>query len=213
MELLSKLFLINQKSNKIVLFVSLYCLFLLLLRAKIMQSFYLFFLIWNLILAVIPHLITSYLMTLKNIENKKVVLFVMLFVWLLFLPNSFYIITDLMHIVNSKKQTFWFDLILISSYSLVGFMLGLLSLLDFERIITRVFPQKIVSFTIPIICLLSGFGIYLGRILRFNSWEIISNPRDLILDSLQTALSTESILFIFNFGIFIYITLVIKKKL
>jgi uncharacterized membrane protein len=213
MELLSKLFLINQKSNKIVLFVSLYCLFLLLLRAKIMQSFYLFFLIWNLILAVIPHLITSYLMTLKNIENKKVVLFVMLFVWLLFLPNSFYIITDLMHIVNSKKQTFWFDLILISSYSLVGFMLGLLSLLDFERIITRVFPQKIVSFIIPIICLLSGFGIYLGRILRFNSWEIISNPRDLILDSLQTALSTESILFIFNFGIFIYITLVIKKKL
>jgi uncharacterized membrane protein len=212
MKLLSKLFLINQKRNKIILLVSLYCLFLLLLRAKIMHSFYLFFLIWNLILAVIPYLISSYILTLENIENKKTVLFLILFVWLLFLPNSFYIITDLVHIVNSKKQTFWFDLVLISSYSIVGFILGLLSLLDFERIITRVFSQKTVSFVIPIICLLSGFGIYLGRILRFNSWEIISNPRILILDSLKSVLSSESILFTINFGVFIYITFLIKKK-
>jgi uncharacterized membrane protein len=211
MDTLSKMFYANQKQNQLLISLSFYCLILMLLRAKITHSIYLFFLIWNLILAGIPYLIILYVATFQNHKKNKIKTIFFLLVWLLFLPNSFYIITDLVHLSRANEHLFWFDLILISSFSISGCILGLVSMLEFEKIIRDLVSIKIIRLIIPMICFLSGFGIFLGRMLRFNSWEILSNPMQLINDSLETFFTTNALLFSINFGIFIYVAFLIKK--
>jgi len=127
-------------------------------------------------LAVIPYAITSYLNSNINQIHSKLKIGILLLGWLLFLPNSFYIITDLVHVVRSTGTIFYLDLIIICSFAIGGFLLGILSIIDFENTFEKSIHHTIKPYLIPTLCLLCGFGIYLGRILRFNSWDIISNP-------------------------------------
>jgi len=213
MNLILKLFHQNKKANQILLFYTVYCFSLLLVRAKITNSIYLFFLIWNLFLAVVPYAISVFLLTLNIQKINKLKILASMILWLAFIPNAFYIITDLVHLVNSSGSIFWLDLIILSSYALIGFAFGILSLLDFEKIIQQFTSVKNANFIIPIICFLCGIGIYIGRILRYNSWDIISNPIDLSVDLFQMAISLKSVLFSIHFGIFIYFSFLIKKNL
>lgn len=213
MNLAVKLFYQNKKANQSLLFYGIYCLSLLLVRAKLTHSIYLFFLIWNLFLAVVPYGISSYLLTMDLKKTSKFKILFISAVWLAFIPNAFYIITDLIHLANSEGNLFWLDLIIVSSYALIGFTFGLLSLLHFEKITRQYISIKTVDFIIPTISILCGFGIYIGRIMRYNSWDILSNPIDLAFDLFQMAISIKAILFSLHFGVFIYFSFLIKKNL
>ncbi|WP_339888593.1 DUF1361 domain-containing protein [uncultured Flavobacterium sp.] len=173
-------------------------------------SIYLMFLIWNLFLAVIPFLLTSYLKT-RNLFENKFKNGIIVIIWLLFLPNSFYIITDFVHLSLSNSYTFWYDLLLISSYSTLGFLLGIISLQDFEKSLSSKFSSLITSILLFSISILSGFGIYLGRILRYNSWDILKNPIDLFTDLLNIFFTTKSLGFSILFGCFIYFIFRVSK--
>ncbi len=208
-----KLYHQDKKVNQTLFLYMIYCLTLLLVRAKITQSVYLFFLIWNLFLAFVPYIISSYFQSLDTKNNPKFKLYTLLTIWLLFIPNSFYIITDLVHLDNSDGFIFWLDLIIISSYALIGFGLGLLSLTHFETTLKTIISKKYASIALFFISFLCGFGIYVGRILRYNSWDIISNPFDLIVDLFIAATSKTSLFFSFQFGIFIYFAFLIKKNI
>lgn len=208
-----KLYHQDKKVNQTLILYMIYCLTLLLVRAKITQSVYLFFLIWNLFLAFVPYVISSYFQSLDTKNNPKFKRYTLLTVWLLFIPNSFYIITDLVHLDNSDGFIFWLDLIIISSYTLIGFGLGLLSLSHFEKTLKTIISKKYVPITLFCISSLCGFGIYVGRILRYNSWDIISNPFDLIVDLSIAATSKTSLFFSIQFGIFIYFAFLIKKNI
>lgn len=212
MNLLLKLFNRNKKNNQVLFFYCLYCLSLLIVRAQLTNSIYLFFLLWNLFLAGIPYAVTSHLQTLEFLGLSKIKTAGLVIVWLAFIPNSFYIITDLVHLVNSEGSIFWLDLIILSSYALAGFAFGILSLLDFEKLARQFISERITNLIIPIICFLCGVGIYIGRILRYNSWDIISNPVDLTIDLVEAAFSLKSILFAVHFGVFIYFSFLIKKN-
>jgi uncharacterized membrane protein len=211
MNVLAQLFLQNKKVNLTLLVLSIYCFGLLLFRAKITNSTYLFFLVWNLVLAVIPYLITTYL-TVHTVQRK--IIYALLLVWLLFIPNSFYIITDLVHVVRSEAHLFYFDLLLICSFAVSGFLLGILSLQSAEIILQRTFQnQRFTTYVIPMICFLNGFGIYIGRELRFNSWDIISNPIHLMETLYGELFSTETIVFSIHFGTFIYLAFLVFKNI
>ncbi|WP_284653347.1 DUF1361 domain-containing protein [Flavobacterium terrisoli] len=213
MNLVLKLFNQNKKANQLLLFYSIYCVSLLLVRAKITHSIYLFFLIWNLFLAVIPYAITTHLLTLDFKNTSKFKILAITAIWLAFIPNAFYIITDLVHLANSEGHIFWLDLIIVSSHALIGFAFGLMSLQHFEKLVWELTTARKVSLLIPVICFLCGIGIYIGRILRYNSWDIISNPLDLAIDLFQMAFSPKSMLFAIHFGVFIYFSFLIKKNL
>ncbi|RKS02263.1 DUF1361 domain-containing protein [Flavobacterium sp. 102] len=213
MNIVLKLFNQNKKTNQLLLLYSIYCLSLLLVRAKLTNSIYLFFLIWNLFLAVIPYVISSHLLTLDLKKVSKLKVLGISAIWLAFIPNAFYIITDLVHLAKSDGHIFWFDLIIVSSHALIGFAFGLMSLHHFEKIAQQFIPVKKVNFFIPTISILCGIGIYIGRILRYNSWDIISNPIDLAFDLFQIIISIKSILFSIHFGVFIYFSFLIKKNL
>jgi uncharacterized membrane protein len=142
------------------------------------------FLLWNLFLAFVPYFLTRSAMRRPQwIESNG--RFALLFAaWLAFIPNSFYIITDLFHLEERKAVPLWFDLALIFSFSWNGLLLGLVSLRQMELIVRCKWPTlKEWQFVYPMM-LLNAFGIYIGRYLRYNSWDVITNPFQLTEDVL-----------------------------
>lgn len=210
MQTILQLYFSNKRLNNLLVLFGIFCLSLSLIRVKLTTSIYLIFLVWNLFLAVVPFLLTSYLKTINLFENKFKTL-VLLSIWLLFLPNSFYIITDFVHLSLSNDHTFWYDLLLISSYASLGFLLGIISLKDIEELLSHKLNTSISSFLVFGISILSGFGIYLGRILRYNSWDILKNPIELFTDLWNIFFTTKSLGFSILYGCFIYFIFRISK--
>jgi len=172
----------SEKFNITILLIamSLFCFGLFLVRFFATGSRTYFFMNWNLFLAFIPWLISTVVVIYKL--NSKWVLALLVFSWLLFFPNSPYILTDLFHLRNQTSAPIWFDLILILSFAWTGLLYGFISLMDIENLFSR-YISKIAIRSISIFFLfLSGFGIYLGRFLRWNSWDILSNPMGLFAD-------------------------------
>ncbi len=167
--------------NKLLIILSIYAITLVIFRVFYTNSGFYLFLVWNLFLAVIPYLITNFLK-----QNKNSYLFYFLFpIWLLFLPNAPYIITDLFHLPQGTLMPLWYDLLLIVVFSVNGMVLFFYSLNDMFNEIKEKYSIKIAQFIISISIFLSGFGIYLGRYLRWNSWEILQNPKLLFYDILK----------------------------
>lgn len=105
---------------------------------------------------------------------------VLIFLWVLFMPNSFYMLTDLFHLENMDNGRPWFDLTLILSFAWSGILAGIVSLRQMEMMLRK---TKGELFSVLIICVvmwLNAFGIYIGRFLRFNSWDIFVNPFSLL---------------------------------
>jgi uncharacterized membrane protein len=102
--------------------------------------------------------------------------------WLLFLPNAPYLVTDLIHLRPHEDAPFWFDLIMLSAFAWTGFFLGLVSLILMQEVIRKA-AGTIASWLFVFAALgLSSFGIYLGRFLRWNSWDVFFNPLQLLAD-------------------------------
>ena len=103
-------------------------------------------------------------------------------VWLLFVPNSFYIITDLFHLDMNQVVPLWFDLALLLSFAWNGLLFGIVSVRQMEKAFETYFNKKFdLLFILPVM-FLNGLGVYVGRYLRFNSWDVITNPLQLISD-------------------------------
>lgn len=142
------------------------------------------FLIWNLFLAAVPYFITHQLRNKPHLISNKWKFSVIFLIWLLFIPNSFYIITDLFHL-GQPIVPIWFDLALIISFAWNGLLLGILSVREMEKNINGIFKIKNeMIFLLPIM-FLNALGIYVGRFLRFNSWDVISNPFALATDMID----------------------------
>lgn len=184
--------------------------------------------IWNLMLAWIPFtcsIIISYIyFSNKNYKKNSIILYLLMFIWFIFYPNAPYIITDYIHInvsnyvfkikdtlEFSKNFWIWYDFILISLFAWIGFILGFISLY-LNQIIISIKYNKIVSWIfVTIVLFVSGYGIYLGRFIRFNSWDIITNPFGLIIHILKD-ISFESLCFSIVFGVFLLLTYILLHK-
>lgn len=140
------------------------------------------FLIWNLFLAFLPYLVTKVITREPRMIDTKIKFAIAFLLWLFWMPNSFYIITDLFHLSPGHYQGVpqWYDLALILSCAWNGLLLGVLSLRQMEKIWHVRVPQiREYWFLAPVI-FLNAWGVYIGRFLRFNTWDIISNPFQLI---------------------------------
>ena len=140
------------------------------------------FLNWNLFLAFIPWLLTTWLIIQPKIQNHKIVVGLVICLWLLFFPNAPYILTDLFHLRLTTSMPVWFDLVLILSFAWTGILFGFLSLWNIEQIFSKSLKHKYITAISILLLFLSSFGIYLGRYLRWNSWDILNNPFQLAYD-------------------------------
>jgi uncharacterized membrane protein len=132
------------------------------------------FLFWNLFLAWIPYILTLLLPSIK--PKNKLAIFLVLFCWLLFFPNSPYIITDLLHLKGYTKDILWFDSLLIFTFACTGLLISLNSLQAAHKVFNSLFDKTTSWLLIIGIVFLSGFGIYLGRYCRLNSWDLFNHP-------------------------------------
>lgn len=140
-------------------------------------SFY--FLSWNLALATIPLMFALAALALSRMRWTMASLLLLL-PWLLFLPNAPYILTDLLHLKARAPIPLWYDLIMLLSFALTGLLLGYLSMVCVERVLHPLFKRPAIMAFHGAVLFLCGFGIYLGRFLRWNSWDIATRPKSLL---------------------------------
>ena len=135
------------------------------------------FLIWNVFLAWLP--LVFALLACERYRNGRVrdwPFFGFTAAWLLFFPNAPYIFTDLIHLTSRDFAHFWVDLVIFLCCAVTGLVLGFVSLYLIQCIVIKAFGRIASWFFIAGVAGLSSFGIYLGRFLRFNSWDVIVKP-------------------------------------
>jgi len=169
--------LLKTNNFKLLFIMVLMSFSILFYRIIRYESFGFMFLVWNLFLAGVPYIISEYLVQRNN--QNIFLFFAILVIWLVFLPNCPYILTDIIHLGMVGPAPHWYDTFLILSFALTGLMFGLVSLQNVYETFLQKFSIKISKLLVIFICFLSGFGVYLGRYLRWNSWDVLNNPRGL----------------------------------
>ncbi len=140
------------------------------------------FLVWNLFLAWIP---LGCAWAAQSFYQKKTTICYLLVLicavtWLIFFPNSLYVMTDLLHLQPRDNIPHWFDLVMILSFAWAGYLLGIVSLRLMQAIVAKSLG-KWASWLFVIATLsLGSLGIYFGRYLRWNSWDLIMQPAPLL---------------------------------
>ncbi|MBT3423931.1 MAG: DUF1361 domain-containing protein [Bacteroidetes bacterium] len=175
----------RQKMYKESLFLgalSAICLSLSIFRFLYTDSTMYLFLIWNLFLACIPWFLTRLLMAKPKLQKRKLIIISVIGVWILFFPNAPYILTDLFHLRLRSSMPIWYDLVLVLSFAWTGLLFGFLSLWDIEKIIGNAFNNSVKTFLSICMLFLGSFGIYVGRYLRWNSWDLLTDPFRIIYD-------------------------------
>lgn len=173
-----------KKITPIDIIISLSVLFTLaLLIARVMYTHewsYRFY-IWNLFLATVPLLCT------RLLQHQRYGFKALLLIggWLLFFPNAPYVVTDIFHFDHRPPVPMWYDLVLVFSAAWSGLLIGVVSLLQVEAFLSQHWRKKYVRSFVLLSLGLCGFGIYLGRVLRFNSWDVVTNPQELFIATLS----------------------------
>jgi uncharacterized membrane protein len=193
---------------------TLLCLLLFRLRTVLSGSLDYVFLVWNIFLAWIPlglaHAATAFAWRRKYILLS---LPAAAFLWLLFFPNAPYILTDLQHLGIPKPGVpVWFDVLLLIWFAWTGLLLGMVSLFLMQDIVRREFGRLTGWVFVVTVGILSSLGIYIGRFLRWNSWDLFFHPLARLGDFLyySTHPSLQAVLFISVFStffIFVYVTI------
>jgi uncharacterized membrane protein len=162
--------------------MSLICFSLSIIRYNVTDGRAFLFLNWNLFLAFVPWLLSSLLVLTQHYRYHKLLLLVLLGVWLLFFPNAPYILTDLFHFKNRAGMPIWFDLILILSFAWTGILFGFFSLMDIENLLQPYFSKRSIILITVALIFATSFGVYVGRYLRWNSWDVLRAPTGIIRD-------------------------------
>jgi uncharacterized membrane protein len=159
-----------------------WCAALLLFRFARSGSLAFGFLVWNLFLAAVPAVAAWFFAKSVDRQSNVASQVAWFAVWLVFLPNAPYIITDFVHLTPGTAVPLWYDIALLTSCAGTGLLLGYTSIADVQAVITRKFSPSLGWAVVITAIFLSGFGIYLGRFLRWNSWDTLTNPLGLFPD-------------------------------
>ena len=139
------------------------------------------FLLWNLFLAWLPLLAALPAPVLRRFPPLLVGAGA---IWLLFLPNAPYLLTDLMHLGRWGAVPFWYDLLLLLVFALTGLLLGFVSLDIMHTQVSEILGRVAGWFFAITALTLSSLGVYIGRFLRWNSWDALLQPSGVVADLL-----------------------------
>ena len=188
-----------------------------ILRIFLFSSNTFVYMFWNIFLAFIPFFISSLLILYTNKDDLVKPFFIVGFIfWFLFLPNAPYVVTDFIHLGRSHAVPVMYDIFVLFTSASVSLLMGLYSLRQMERIFLLKFSPKITNMIIFIVILFASFGIYLGRFLRFNSWDIFTSHDSLIssIGKIFTQSNNYENVYTYTllFFVFIYISYISYKN-
>lgn len=137
------------------------------------------FLLWNLFLAWLPVL---FALLARWQRASRWGRWVWGGLWLLFFPNAPYLLTDLLHLGQIGSVPIWYDLIMLLTFALAGLFLGFASLFWLHGLVAKTWNRWAGWLFVLVVLGLSSFGVYIGRFLRWNSWDLLLNPTILLRD-------------------------------
>jgi uncharacterized membrane protein len=193
-----------------LLFASAVCYALLGVRMAVAHSTNFGFLFFNLVLAWIPLLLSLFL---RQTGWQRRLFWLAGLLWVSFYPNSFYIVTDFIHMkkFGSNGIPKWYDLITFSGFAFAGVFLGSLSLYLLHLAIRERFGYR-MGWAFAVMMLgLGSIGIYVGRFLRWNSWEVITRPWKLwsevgiLVDDSPKVLAFTTTFFLFSLMAYFFV--------
>ena len=171
-------------------------------------------LIWNLFLAWIPFMLAF---IAHAISWRRIWLYLVIpiiaFLWLIFFPNAPYMLTDLQDLARvSASAPLWYDVIIVVWCSWTAMLLGIVSLYLMQDIVFRTFNRFIGWAFVFVISALSSFGIYIGRFVRLNSWDVLQDPAETAMSILGVIIDPSRRLAAFTlsytfFFLFVYLLL------
>jgi uncharacterized membrane protein len=185
---------------------TIFCVVMVRARVALTGSVRYTFLTWNLFLAWIPFGI-AYLTYISSLSRRWLTLIVPVstFLWLIFFPNAPYILTDFQHLNSGSNEiAIWYDVLLLIWFSFTGLFLGIISLFLMQVIVRRAFGHWVAWGFTAMVILVTSVGVYIGRFLRWNSWDILRNPGGVAHFAMQYGAnpSLRSIGFTGLFGLF-----------
>ncbi|MEM8567979.1 MAG: DUF1361 domain-containing protein [Bacteroidota bacterium] len=194
--------------------LSAFCVTLIVLSYIKSDNFTYFFLGWNLFLAWVPlafAMIWRHRFQYGNPSKwKSGGIFCL---WLLFFPNAPYLITDLVHLNNRFNPAIWADTLLLFSCALAGLMVGIYSLHIVHNLVLKSLNAIKSWLVIGVSLILTGYGIYLGRIQRWNSWDLFTNPVMLLTDTIYQLTNPQAIKMTIGFSVLLFLIYFIFKTM
>jgi len=136
--------------------------------------------LWNLLLAWIPFALALLIYDGHRRGARLVQLLALGLLWLLFFPNAPYIVTDFKYLADMTGKTFLFEGLLIGTAASTGLLLGFMSLYLIQAIVRRAAGARYAWLFVFVALGLSSVGVYLGRVLRWNSWDVFVRPGSLL---------------------------------
>jgi uncharacterized membrane protein len=141
------------------------------------------FLAWNLFLAWVPYLCSLWAALIRRRWPRGLWrLVVPGGVWLVFFPNALYLLTDFVHLRPRPPIPLWYDLALIASFAWAGCFLAVASLYRMEELVKAALGMAASRLFVLGAAALCGLGVYLGRFLRWNSWDLLVSPHAILAD-------------------------------
>jgi uncharacterized membrane protein len=134
------------------------------------------FLVWNLVLAWAPLMLALLVYDGYRRGGTLVRLAPALALWLLFLPNAPYIVTDFVHLSARSRAPLWFDGVELSAFAWTGMLLGFVSLYLVHAVLRHRLGAPAGWCVVLGVLALASMGVYLGRVKRWNSWDVLTEP-------------------------------------
>lgn len=181
------------------------------------------FLSWDVFLAWVPFILSTiirYISSKKITKPSLVGIGLLSVVWLFFLPNSAYLFTEILHSFRYLdaqgearfwfRMDFWYSLTVTFGVAIIGLFLSICSIHQVHRMLNRMMSRLSSMLVVGVIILLSSLGVYIGRFNRWNSWDLLSQPkqilRDLMMDiSSGRGLLVEFVAILFTIQVFGYV--------
>lgn len=174
---------LSRRQLSALAILSLVCLLLFGFRVVATETFRYWFVPENLALAWVSlffsWLLVGQLRKHRWLSWQNIALSVL---WIIFLPNTWYVLTDFIHVYSTGEISELYDIVLISSLVINGFTLGFIGLYMIHKELLKRFDAVRAGWIVTLILLISSFGIYLGRDLRWNAWDVLTNPAGLAID-------------------------------
>lgn len=215
-----------KKYNKLLVLLGSFCAAALFGGLVLNKNIY-FWYIWNVFLAIVPLILTFVFINLLKSKQNKYILAGIFFAWLFFLPNAFYVVTDFIHITDisfyydleyAQNNTNyilnirpWFELLVTSIAFIISLVCGAFSVVKLSEVVKKWKNRLAQAGFIVIVSVLCAVGIYIGRFLRFNSWDIL-NPIHLLSEVLMS-LNLFAIEFIAIFSLLVIFSIYAVKIL
>jgi len=208
------------------------CFLLFVLRVAISGKTFYRYLVWNLLLAIVPYAVAA--LGLRLVARtpagraRGLVAAATAVLWIVFYPNAPYIFTDFIHVINktylraapsewiSLNALLWYDLLMTAAFAFLGHFIGLVSMWMMHTSFAELWGARAARVLVGAAILLAGFGIYLGRFSRLNSWDLVFDPRKVAGEVAEATAEPYAVLFSAAFSLFIlltYASLAVFKRL